>query len=40
MIFRDLKLAGIGKKPFILIAYSMGGVVTRQIILNQILSSA
>eukprot|EP00347_Sterkiella_histriomuscorum_P022197 403331334 len=31
----DLKKAGVGKRPFIFVSYSMGGVVTRQIILQH-----
>ena len=34
--FRDLRNAGIGKKPYILVAYSMGGIVTRHMILTQL----
>jgi hypothetical protein len=35
MIATDLKLAGIGQRPFIMISYSMGGVVTRHMIVKQ-----
>ena len=36
IISEDLKLAGVGKKPFIIIAYSLGGVVARNIILYHL----
>lgn len=32
---RDLENAGVGKRPYVIIAYSMGGVVSRSMILNN-----
>jgi surfactin synthase thioesterase subunit len=37
-IVRDLKAAGVGTRPFLIVSYSMGGVVTRHIILKQLIS--
>ena len=34
----DLKAAGVGTRPFLIVSYSMGGVVTRHIILKQLIS--
>jgi alpha-beta hydrolase superfamily lysophospholipase len=34
--YRDFKGAGIGSRPFVLIAYSMGGVITRHTILKHL----
>jgi|LauGreDrversion4_2_1035121.scaffolds.fasta_scaffold741365_1 hypothetical protein len=34
LISDDLLLAGVGTRPFILISYSMGGVLTRHMILR------
>jgi triacylglycerol esterase/lipase EstA (alpha/beta hydrolase family) len=31
--------AGIGKKPVILVAYSMGGVVTRHLLMGTIMAN-
>ncbi len=36
LISRDLLEAGVGSRPFILISYSMGGVLTRHMILREI----
>ena len=33
--FSDLRNAGVGKRPLVIVAYSMGGVVARQLILSQ-----
>ena len=33
-IVGDLKTAGVGTRPFLIVSYSMGGVVTRHIILK------
>jgi predicted alpha/beta-fold hydrolase len=35
LISNDLIQAGVGKRPFIIISYSMGGVLTRHIILKS-----
>ena len=37
-IVGDLKAAGVGTRPFLIVSYSMGGVVTRHIILKQLIS--
>lgn len=37
-IVKDLKAAGVGQRPFILVSYSMGGVVTRHLIVKQLVS--
>ena len=39
-IVGDLKAAGVGTRPFVIVSYSMGGVVTRHIILKQLISDA
>jgi len=33
-IAKDLNLAQVGKRPFVIVAFSMGGVVSREIILH------
>jgi hypothetical protein len=35
-ISKDLKAARVGSRPFFIISFSMGGVVSRSIILNQL----
>jgi hypothetical protein len=37
-IVGDLRAAGVGTRPFLIVSYSMGGVVTRHIILKQLTS--
>jgi len=37
-IVGDLIAAGVGTRPFLIVSYSMGGVVTRHIILKQLTS--
>jgi triacylglycerol esterase/lipase EstA (alpha/beta hydrolase family) len=35
-VANQLEAAQVGQRPFVIIAFSMGGVVTREVILNQL----
>jgi len=37
-IVKDLKGAGVATKPFVIVSYSMGGIVMRDLILKQLSS--